>query len=201
MGATEEDIKKAYRKKALIYHPDKQTKKEGEPAPSETDPMWLKIQNAYETLTDAEKRKKYDSTLPFDDFIPEEDVPEEEFYEVFKPVFQRNALYSTKTPIPDIGNANTKINKVYKFYEFWENFDSWRDFSVTDEYNLDEAENRYERRYMEKENRKLKAEHFRKEKARIFKLVENAKKNDPRIQKIKREEEEARVSGRERERE
>mmetsp|Transcript_37861 Transcript_37861/g.33882 ORF Transcript_37861/g.33882 Transcript_37861/m.33882 type:complete len:102 (+) Transcript_37861:722-1027(+) len=87
---------------------------------------------------------------------------------------------------------DTNIKKVYKFYEFWEKFDSWRDFTVVDEYNLDEAENRYERRYMERENKKLKAEQYKKEKNRLFRLVENAKRNDPRLIKIRKEEEEAR---------
>jgi len=32
--------------------------------------MWLKIQDAYETLSDPIKRKRYDSTLPFNEEIP-----------------------------------------------------------------------------------------------------------------------------------
>lgn len=168
MGASESQIKTAYRKLALIHHPDKS-------ADAKTTPMWLKIQSAYETLVDPEKKKKYDSTLPFEDAVPENPVEEKEFFDTFKPVFIRNAFWSNKKPVPDIGDLNTDIKKVEKFYAFWDNFDSWRDFSVYDEYNLDEAENRYERRYMEKENKKIKATHLKQERQRIMKLVEQAR--------------------------
>ena len=43
--------------------------------------MWLKIQDAYETLLDPSKRRKYDSSLPFDNKIPKEgDWTDETFY-------------------------------------------------------------------------------------------------------------------------
>jgi hypothetical protein len=45
---------------------------------------------------------------------------------------------------------------------------------------------------MEKDNKKMKAPLYKKEKARISKLVEIAKKHDPRIRKFEREEKEAR---------
>lgn len=187
MGASEGQIRSAYRKLALIHHPDKKADA------AQTNPMWLKIQNAYETLTDPEKKKKYDSTLPFDETIPEGTVEESKFFETFKPVFIRNAFWSTKKPVPDIGDMDTDLKKVERFYDFWDHFDSWRDFSVFDEYNLDEAENRDERRYMEKENKKIKGEHLKKERKRIMKLVEQARENDPRIIKARREIEEQRV--------
>jgi len=192
MGASEDQVKKAYRKLALIHHPDKATEENR----AATKEMWLKIQNAYETLIDAEKKKKYDSTLPFDDTIPENDVEESEFFNVFKPVFIRNAFWSNKKPVPDIGDMKTDIKKVEKFYQFWENFDSWRDFSQYDEYNLDEAENREERRYMEKENKKTKGKHLAEERKRINRLIARAREFDPRLIKIRKEEEEKRERAR-----
>ena len=53
--ASQEDIKKAYRKLAVKYHPDK-TK--GDKASEE---KFKEIAEAYEVLADQEKRKKYDS--------------------------------------------------------------------------------------------------------------------------------------------
>lgn len=44
---------------------------------------------------------------------------------------------------------------VFRFYDFWERFESWRDFSLkAAEHNLDEAESREEKRWMMKENEK-----------------------------------------------
>jgi DnaJ-class molecular chaperone len=62
------------RLKVFSHHPDKFE----EGAYDETaKQQWLsvsrktnQIQDAYETLVDTEKRKKYDSTMEFDDSIP-----------------------------------------------------------------------------------------------------------------------------------
>lgn len=188
--ATEKEIKTAYRKMALIYHPDKQEKKEG--ASKDTDPMWLKVQEAYETLTDPEKRRRYDSTMEFDDTIPGDDVEPEAFYDTFGRVFKRNAYWSVKKPVPDLGDETTPIKKVMRFYDFWDGFESWRDFTVEDEYNLEDADNRYERRYMEKENKRMKGDLLKKERQRVKKLVEAARNSDPRVIQARKEEEEKR---------
>jgi len=109
------------------------------------------------------KRKKFDSSLPFDDQIPhEEDVTEENFYETFDSVFLRNSLFAVKKPVPIIGNKDTPLEQVYKFYKYWDNFQTWRDFSQFDEYDPREAADRYEKRYMEKENKKIRDKYLKK---------------------------------------
>ena len=103
--AGEGDIKSAYKKLALMYHPDKL----GENITESDKEIWLKIQNAYETLIDPVKRKRYDSSLPFNDVIPSEadviNINEETFYELFESVFRRNALFAKKKPVPNLGDA------------------------------------------------------------------------------------------------
>lgn len=176
-----------------MYHPDKL---KGEEPSAVNKEMWLKIQNAYEKLSNPEERKKYDSTLPFDDSIPsdDEEFSEEVFYATFRPVFERNAQWSKQTPVPGLGDENTVFKKVNTFYDFWFDFRTWRDFSQHDEYDLNEAADRYEKRYMDRENKKVREKHLRKERARINKLVETAYKHDPRVlrEARKAEEEKAR---------
>jgi tetratricopeptide (TPR) repeat protein len=52
---TEQEVKKAYRKLAIIHHPDKN------PGDEEAAERFKEIQEAHETLSDSQKRARYDS--------------------------------------------------------------------------------------------------------------------------------------------
>ena len=54
-GASADEIKKAYRKLAAKYHPDKN------PGDAAAEEKFKEVQNAYDTLSDGEKRKQYDT--------------------------------------------------------------------------------------------------------------------------------------------
>lgn len=185
INATQDDIRKAYKKLALIHHPDKKECSNDEEK-KEANKVWLKFKDAYDTLTDQNLKAKYDSTFKFDDDIPEKEAikkikTDKDFFKVFGPVFLKNSIWSTRKPVPKIGDLDTDMKKVKKFYNFWFAFSSWRDFECEGEYNLNEAENRWEKRQMVKENKKLKASMLKDEKARIRRLTEVAYENDPRI--------------------
>jgi molecular chaperone DnaJ len=60
--ASGDEIKKAYRKLARKYHPDRN------PDDPKAEEKFKEVQGAYDTLSDSEKRKEYDSGGPFGGF-------------------------------------------------------------------------------------------------------------------------------------
>ncbi|NXQ61039.1 DNJC2 protein, partial [Anthoscopus minutus] len=144
---------------------------------------------AYEILSDPVKRRAFNSIDPtFDNSVPSKSEAKENFFEVFSPVFERNARWSNKKNVPKLGDMNSSFEEVDAFYSFWYNFDSWREFSYLDEEEKEKAECRDERRWIEKQNRAARALRKKEEMNRIRTLVDNAYSCDPRIKKFKEEE-------------
>ncbi|KAI9082438.1 hypothetical protein K1719_035581 [Acacia pycnantha] len=193
--ATEDQIRKSYRETALRYHPDKQaalllaeeTEAAKQAKKDEIESHFKEIQEAYEVLIDPVKRRIYDSTDEFDDEIPTDCAPQD-FFKVFGPAFMRNGRWSVNQPVPSLGDNNTPLKEVDNFYNFWYTFKSWREFPHTDEFDLEQAESRDHRRWMERQNAKLSEKARKEDSARIRVLVDNAYKRDPRILKRKEEE-------------
>ncbi|RYH10782.1 hypothetical protein EON65_39165, partial [archaeon] len=182
-----EALRKAYHKAVLLYHPDKAQFKTADGKEDRT--VFLKIQEAFNVLSNETKRRAYDSQLPFDESIPTEERVQKalakgpsKFFKLFGSVFARNARFAVHKPVPELGNMETPLDEVYKFYEYWVNFESWRDFTgVGAEHKPDEATSREEKRWMMKENERIAKKLKKKEMERLIALVAIAEKNDPRI--------------------
>lgn len=72
----------------------------------------------------------------FDDSLPSTSTPNQ-FYKTFGPAFQRNARWSSLSPVPILGDEKTPIAQVEKFYDFWYQFKSWREFPHPDEEDIE----------------------------------------------------------------
>lgn len=98
--ASLEQIKRAYRKKALLYHPDRNLKNE---SPEDYEFKFKKVSEAYQILSDPVAREKYDTF----NFIPS---PEQQFdcpFEIFEKIF-------TKIPPEYIYLSSKLINSLIR---------------------------------------------------------------------------------------
>ena len=202
--ASADDVKKAYRRMVLKHHPDKAQGaaddggdaggKEAaaeQPGGDDGDEMFKAVTEAFELLSDPKRRRDFDSLDDFDDSLPPKDYDPSshgDFFGVFGPFFERNSRWSELPNAPLLGNAETPYDAVVSMYDFWFDFRSWRDFADADEYDVETASFREERRWMEQQNKKEREKAKKADNKRLLALVERAEKNDPRIKKHKEEE-------------
>lgn len=69
---------------------------------------------------------------------------------MFGPAFKRNARWSVDPKVPDVGDENSSWEQVSAFYDFWYGFKSWREFPHPDEEDVEGAESREHRRWIER---------------------------------------------------
>ena len=186
--ASEKEIRRGYQKAALKYHPDKAAQAGSEEEKAEIEERFKAIQAAYETLSDKAKRREYDSLDEFDDSLPNA-CPEGGFFATFGPAFRRQARWSEREPVPELGEDDTQYADVEKFYEFWFRFKSWREFPHEEEEDPEQAEGREHRRWIERFNAKLREKGKKEEARRMRDFVDAAYRNDPRVRRKKEEEE------------
>lgn len=127
------------RKKVLKHHPDK---KAGASHTTNDDAFFKCIQKANEVLTNPERRRQFDSVDPVCLSLEEDDPSASDFkgrekdtelfFNTFKPIFEREARFSKKAPVPMLGENDNSKEDVHAFYDFWYNFDSWRSFEYLD---------------------------------------------------------------------
>lgn len=187
--ATPEELKLAYRARVVKHHPDKlKQNPRAKPLRNpnlEDDSFFKLIQKAYQVLTDPTRKNDYEACDPtFDESIPEDDDfmnREDEFYTTYAPVFERNARFSKKQPVPTLGDASTPRSQVEAFYSFWIGFESTRRFEWLDEEEAAGIENRADKRWHEKKNKVQREKRKRDDNARLIRLTEQAMKRDPRM--------------------
>lgn len=185
--ASDDDIKRAYRRKVLKHHPDKKAATSGN---SNDDNFFKCIQKAWEILSDEKKRRQWDAVDPtFDESIPKSTLkPKEDFLTIYGECFKSNARFSVIHPVPEIGTMDSSKEEVEEFYQFWYKFQSWRSFEAEDEDDVDSASCREEKRWLERKNKAARAKRKKEDNQRITRLVDQAYKQDPRLLKFKADE-------------
>jgi DnaJ family protein C protein 2 len=207
-NCTPDQVKQAYHTACLWFHPDKTGR-------GEEDAVFLQVKRAWETLSDENKKRTYDSSANFDDSIPAEDLPERKFYKTFAECFERNMRFQVtsntagvgkagrkgkgggkgkkEAECPEFGDEDTPIEQVQEFYKFWVRFESWRDFTLAaskkTNNNLEnmEGSSREEKRHNMKEVEREAKKMKQKENDRISSLVTRAMAQDPRLRRHKEE--------------
>ncbi|KAJ1504156.1 hypothetical protein HMI54_007294 [Coelomomyces lativittatus] len=216
--ATDSDLKKAYRVKALECHPDKNPND-----PGNAQQKFILIHQAYEVLSDTQERAWYDSHreqilndappgVPLGGFQVDQLMPffsasvhtgfhdqDGGFYKVYQNLFttlldEELKAATSKTAIkwspPPFGDTTSTESQVSQFYDFWKTMTTLKSFSWLDQWKTTEAPDRKIRRLMEKENNKLRSTAKKDYTDTIHKLAEYIFKRDPRVKAFKEKAEE-----------
>ncbi|KAL1841065.1 hypothetical protein VTJ49DRAFT_7449 [Mycothermus thermophilus] len=183
--ATEEQIKRAHRKKVLKHHPDKKAAA----GRADDDNFFKCIQKATEILLDPVKRRQFDSVDEEADVEPptKKQLAKGNYYKLWGNVFKSEARFSKIHPVPSFGDENSTKEEVENFYNFWYNFDSWRSFEYLDEDVPDDNENRDQKRHMERKNANARKKKKAEDNARLRKLLDDAAAGDERIKRFRQE--------------
>ncbi|KAI5637721.1 dnaJ domain-containing protein [Phthorimaea operculella] len=203
--ASASEIKKAYRRLALQWHPDKNLDNL-----QEAKEQFQLVQNAYEVLSDPQERAWYDNhreqllrgagksynddsldVYPY--FSPScykgfGDDPQG-FYGVYSEVFSKLASEETDflddpedvAKIPKFGNSTTPYEDVHEFYAYWMAFSTNKSYVWLDQYEIQQGDNRRVIKLMEKENNKIRQKARKERNEEIRRLVSFVRRKDKRV--------------------
>lgn len=186
--ATDEQIKRAHRKKVLKHHPDKRAAS----GSTEDDSFFKCIQKATEILLDPVRRRQYDSVDENADVDPpsKKESKSGNFFKLWNPVFAAEGRFSKEQPVPRLGDDKSTKEQVEHFYNFWYSFDSWRSFEYLDEDVPDDGEHRDQKRQTERKNNNQRKKRKTEDTTRLRRLVDDCLALDERIKKFKKQEQE-----------
>ncbi|RPA86454.1 DnaJ-domain-containing protein [Ascobolus immersus RN42] len=217
--ATAEEIKKAYKRKALELHPDRNYNDT-----ERATKLFTEVQAAYEILSDPQERSWYDShreqilrgadqpggagSSGEDHTIHKEHIykfmevvskckdfsdGDQSFFTLLRKLFEAIADEEIRAAseqgididdailFPAFGSSTSDYDgEVKRFYTRWLDFRTNKDFAWCDVYRLADAPDRRTRRYMEKENKKVRDEAIAEYNGDVKAFILFVRKRDPR---------------------
>lgn len=206
--ASDDDIKKAYRKLALKWHPDKNLE-----SPDEAKEQFQLVQQAWEILSDPHERAWYDNhreailkggieedykddsinLFPYFSLSCFKGYGDDEkgFYTVYRNIFEQltaeDAEFTkdseSNEEIPGFGDSQSSYEDVVgDFYAYWQSYSTKRSYAWLDPYDIREIRNRRILRLAEKENKKVRDKARRERNEQVRNLVAFVRKRDKRVQ-------------------
>uniref|UniRef100_A0A060T0Y7 ARAD1C19536p n=1 Tax=Blastobotrys adeninivorans TaxID=409370 RepID=A0A060T0Y7_BLAAD len=216
--ATEIELKKAYKKKALLLHPDRNFNNE-----EEATREFTRVQAAYDVLSDPQERAWYDShgttggpaggepqyggTVTTTEDLKQYFEPSwyhrveknDEFYELIGQLIDQLIQEENEaaldegldgTLLPKFGDERTPWNQVRAFYDNWSSFASMKSFAWEDVYRAFDTDRRT-RRAAEARNKKIREAAKREFNSTVRKLVTVIKQKDPRVRQYNKQRKQA----------
>ncbi|EGI66052.1 PREDICTED: dnaJ homolog subfamily C member 21 [Acromyrmex echinatior] len=206
--APDDEIKKAYRKLALKWHPDKNLE-----SPDEAKEQFQLVQQAWEILSDPHERAWYDNhreailkggigedykddsinLFPYFSLSCFKGYGDDEkgFYTIYRNVFEQLAAEDAEfakdsesdEEVPSFGDSQSSYEDlVGDFYAYWQSYSTKRSYAWLDPYDIREMRNRRILRIAEKENKKVRDKARRERNEQVRNLVAFVRKRDKRVQ-------------------